>query len=190
MAPERQSVIINDRWYKNPKEKRRGRRSTFKPAYVAQARRLCLRGATEAQIADCFGVDRRTVKRWKKRHPEFRRALRAGKAARVAESHGRPAGGDRDQAVKTSDAAETGKDQAAEHVERCPLDPTATILWLKHRRPDLSRDKISNQQTRQTGAPIAIKDESEKPDLLDTARRIALILYQADKVKNNPDQEA
>ncbi len=140
MAPERQSVIINDRWSKNPKEKRRGRRSTFKPAYVAQARRLCLRGATEAQIAD--------------------------------------------------DAAETGKDQAAEHVERCPLDPTATILWLKHRRPDLSRDKISNKQTRQTGAPIAIKDESEKPDLLDTARRIALILYQADKVTNNPDQEA
>ena len=35
-----------------------------------------------------------------------------------------------------------------------------------------------------------IKDESEKPDLLDTARRIALILYQADKVTNNPDQEA
>ena len=177
---------------KNPKEKRRGRRSAFKPAYVAQARQLCLRGATEAQIADVFGVDKRTVIRWKTRHPEFRQALRAGKAAdaRVAESHCQQADGDRDKAVRTSGAAETGKDQVGEHVERVPLELKAGILWLKHRRPDLSRDKISNEQTGQTGAPIGVKDETEKPDLLDTARRLALILYQADKLKNKPDQES
>ena len=85
---------------------------------------------------------------------------------------------------------EKRRGRRAEHVERRPLDPTATILWLKHRRPDLSRVKISNDRTRQTGAPTGTQGESEKPDLIDTARRIALILYQADKATNNPDQEA
>ena len=177
----------------NTKRKPRGRRSAFKPAYIEQGRKLCQLGATDAQIANFFGVNKRTVNRWKKRHPEFCQALKSGKAAadaRLADNLVQLATANSHKAIKTSGTAEAGEDHVGEDVERLPLDLTAGIFWLKNRRPDLSRDKIPNEHAGKDGAPIGIKDETVPIDDRDLARRIALILYRADKKNNKPDQES
>ena len=48
-----------------------GRPTDFDPAYVGQAEKLASLGATDIEVADFFGVDVRTIYRWKHAHEEF-----------------------------------------------------------------------------------------------------------------------
>ena len=69
-----------------------GRPSSFRPEFAEQAFKLCLLGATDADLADFFHVSEQTVNAWKKAHPDFlgactpsdedRRAYAARKQAR------------------------------------------------------------------------------------------------------------
>ena len=126
----------------------RGRPSSFKPEYVEQVRKLCLLGATDPELADFFGVSISTVKNWKRAHPDFLSALKAGKLqadAEVAQRLYRRALGYSHRAVKILTVAR-GYNQGSDvvehpYVERYPPDTTACIFWLKNRRPEQWRDK-------------------------------------------------
>ncbi len=165
------------------KTPRRGRRTAFRPVLSERARKLVLMGATKAQLGDFFGVDERTIRRWKKRHPEFRQSLIEGKAeaeARRADGLSRCAIGSSHEVGKIFGAAGSGKHQSLEHEERFAPDVTACTLWLKNRRPDPSRDKMWNEHTGPDGGPIQTEDVTEERDPMELARRIAFILHQAD----------
>ena len=56
-----------------------GRPSKYKPEFVAQAEKLCKLGATDAEIADFFEIDIRTLYRWKGEYEAFCHALKVGK---------------------------------------------------------------------------------------------------------------
>ena len=52
----------------------------YNPAYHDDwAWSLAIKGATDAEIADAFGVSVRTLNRWKKDHDSFYEALISGK---------------------------------------------------------------------------------------------------------------
>lgn len=58
-----------------------GQNDKYKPEMADIARRLCTQfGATDQQVADILGVDRRTITHYKLKHEEFAEALRVGKA--------------------------------------------------------------------------------------------------------------
>ena len=57
----------------------RGRPTTFKPEYIAQAGKLCALGHTDREIAEFFDVSLRTFAYWKARNPELLHALKTGK---------------------------------------------------------------------------------------------------------------
>lgn len=121
-----------------------GRPSSFRAEYCEQAFKLCLLGATDADIADFFGVSETTVNNWKAAHPEFLESLKSGKReadATVAHSLYRRANGWEHDAVKIVADAKTGDSLLVPYVEHYPGDTTAQIFWLKNRRPDLWRDK-------------------------------------------------
>ena len=48
-----------------------GRPTLFKEEYLEQAYKLCLLGATDADLADFFGVDEDTINLWKRTHKDF-----------------------------------------------------------------------------------------------------------------------
>ena len=48
-----------------------GRPSSFRPEFVKMVRHLCKLGATDADLADAFGVSIPTVDTWKAKHPDF-----------------------------------------------------------------------------------------------------------------------
>ena len=166
------------------KTPRRGRRTAFRPVFSERARKLALMGASDARLGDFFGVDERTIRRWKKRHPEFRQSLIEGKAeaaARDADGLSRCAIGSSHEVGKIFGAAGSGKHQALKHEERFAPDVTACTLWLKNRRPDPSRDKMWNEHTGKDGKPINHDHEDvTERDPMEIARRIAFILHQAD----------
>lgn len=60
-------------------KKAQGRPSRYKQEYDEQARKLCLLGATDKELADFFVVTETTVNNWKKAHKTFFESIRAGK---------------------------------------------------------------------------------------------------------------
>lgn len=137
--------------------KKAGRPPKYQAGYAPQARKLCLLGATDADLAAFFEVDERTINRWKKDHPSFCQSLKDGKEqadARVAESLYRRALGYEHEAVKIVADAKSGHEHIVPYVERYPPDTTAAIFWLKNRRPDVWRDKREHEHSGPDGSPV------------------------------------
>src|SRR5437879_6362163 len=59
---------------------KQGRPSAYKPEYAGDAEKLCLLGATDADMADFFDVAESTVALWKRTHAEFSESIKRGKA--------------------------------------------------------------------------------------------------------------
>ena len=127
-----------------------GRPTSYRPEFAKQARFLALRGCTLADLAEFFEVGTTTVDNWVKAHPEFKQAIKDGGAvadARVAKALYHRAIGYSHKAVKImSVAGPPGTGSTIEqvpYIEKYPPDTVACIFWLKNRRPDLWRDKVS-----------------------------------------------
>ena len=124
-----------------------GRPSSYKDEYADQARKLCLLGATDKEMADFFGVSVSTVDNWKKDIPEFLGALKEGKVLAdvdVANSLYQRATGYEwieEQAIKIKVSQYEEKVEVVEVRKSVPPDTTAGIFWLKNRRKADWRDK-------------------------------------------------
>lgn len=113
-----------------------GRDSKYQPEFADQARKLCLLGATDSEIADFFAVSESTINNWKHQHPAFLESIRAGKIkadAEVADSLFKRATGHHIQAEKIIKNDE-GKFEAVRYQQFLPGDPVAAYKWLTNRR--------------------------------------------------------
>src|SRR5260221_10336515 len=132
-----------------------GRPSSYRPEYTAQAEKLCKLGATDADIGAFFGVDVRTIHRWKHDREEFCHALKRGKEVAddlVEQSLFRRATGYSHDAVKILQSE--GVPVIVPYTEHYPPDTTAAIFWLKNRRAEEWRDKSSQEITGANGTAI------------------------------------
>ncbi|MET3390651.1 hypothetical protein ABIC33_001274 [Variovorax sp. 1140] len=132
-----------------------GRPSKFKDEFIVQARKLCKLGATDMEVADFFGVDVRTLYRWKGEQPKFCQALKAGKDEaddRVERSlYARAIGYEHDDIdIRVVD----GKIVQTKLRKYYPPDTTAGIFWVKNRRPDLWREAKAVELTGKDGGPV------------------------------------
>lgn len=120
----------------------RGRPSDYRPEYTQQAAKLCALGATDYELADFFGVDTRTIYRWKNTHEEFCQAVTCGKEKadeRVERSLYNRAVGYSYESEKVFQFQ--GNVIRAPTVEHVPPDPGAAMNWLKNRQGERWRDK-------------------------------------------------
>lgn len=129
-----------------------GRPTSYKNEFAEQARKLCALGATDIEVADFFGVDVRTVYRWKHEHDEFCQSLKAGKEIaddRVERSLYQRAIGYEQEEVKIFMPANAETPVYAPFRAKIAPDVTAGIFWLKNRRGDEWRDKseVQNNHT-------------------------------------------
>jgi hypothetical protein len=126
---------------KRPLRPREGKPSVYLKRYADEGRKLCLMGATDAQMADFWGVHENTINNWKRAHPEFAHEVRRGKMwadAQVAEALYRRAIGYSHPAVKI--LQHEGKPVKVEYTEHYPPDTQAAFIWLKNRQPQLWQD--------------------------------------------------
>lgn len=147
------------------------RPSSFKPEFAEQARKLCALGATDIELADFFGVDVRTIYRWKHEHEAFCQAVTCGKDAaddRVERALYSRAVGYSYPAVKIFMPAGAPAPVYADYTEHVPPDTGAAFNWLKNRRPDVWRDIKALEQT----VNVVTDDRTAE----ERARAMALIL--------------
>jgi hypothetical protein len=114
---------------------------------VCRPRKLAALGATEAEMADFFGVSHKTFTRWKISKPEFCRALKTAKDAADARVERRLY----ERAVGYSVETEKvlclrGKVIRVKTIEHYPPDTTACIFWVKNRQPGRWRDRVDPAQ--------------------------------------------
>jgi len=127
-----------------------GRPSLYRKEYAEQARKLCLLGATDVEMADFFGVSEPTLIAWRKAHPEFLKSSIAGKLqadAEVADKLYHRARGYSHDAVKIFMPAGASEPVYAPYTEHYPPDTQAASLWLRNRQPRKWRDKTETEHT-------------------------------------------
>lgn len=131
------------------------RPTEYREAYVNGAEKLARLGATDAEIADFFEVDVRTIYRWKNTHEAFCQALKAGKDEadnRVERALFHRAVGYEQEAVKIFMPAGSETPVYAPYVEKITPDTTAAIFWLKNRKPQEWRDRAQIDHTNSDGS--------------------------------------
>lgn len=128
-----------------PGEGRRGpgRPTMYQDEYSEQAYKLCLLGATDAEMADFFDVGEATINRWKISQPEFRESIKRGKAvadAAVAESLYLRARGYSHPDVHITNYQ--GDITVTDIVKYYPPDTRAAAIWLNNRQPKKWRANV------------------------------------------------
>lgn len=121
-----------------------GRPTLYRPEYAEQAAKLCKLGATDADLADFFGVTKRTVERWRSAHEDFCRAVTIGKEEAdnaVERSLYQRAVGYEQEAVKIFMPAGASEPVYAPYREKVAPDTAAAIFWLKNRRKEHWRER-------------------------------------------------
>ncbi|MBY0317936.1 MAG: hypothetical protein K2X72_04380 [Reyranella sp.] len=122
---------------------KRGPASLFKPDHCKLARKFCILGATNENLAELFEVSVATISNWLRDFPEFKEAVTQGRSvadADVAEKlYTRAVGYDREASryFQTPEGP-----QEVKFTQHYAPDTAACMFWLRNRRRDLWRDKI------------------------------------------------
>lgn len=131
-----------------------GRPSLYKDEFADQARKLCLLGSTDKDLADFFCVEEATINNWKLAHPEFFVSIKKGKAQADADVADRLY-----QRAMGYEHAEVDIRVVNQEIIQTPIrkiyapDPTAAIFWLKNRQKDKWRDKQDHEISGPNGGP-------------------------------------
>lgn len=127
---------------------KKGRPTAYREEYAEQARKLCLLGYTDAEMASFFDVAESTINKWKIDYPVFSESIKRGKEVadgNVADRLFQRAMGyvapDVDIKVIENQIVETPLEK------HYPPDTTAAIFWLKNRQKDKWRDKQEVEHT-------------------------------------------
>ena len=132
-----------------------GRHSDYKPEFDAEAAEMSANGATDQEMAEYFGVEVRSLYRWKNTQPSFRQSIKAGKEVsdeRVERSlYERALGYERDEV----DIRVVGGEIVQTPIRKFyPPDTTAAIFWMKNRRPSEWREAKAVEVTGAGGGPV------------------------------------
>lgn len=136
-----------------------GRPSKYKPEFNKQAKKLCMLGFTDKQLAIFFEVNEDTINEWKKVKEGFSVSLKKGKSiadAEVVECLYKRATGY--ECIDTKFASFEGKiTDREEYIKHYPPDVTAIIYWLNNRQ----RNNWRNKQYVETEEPEKPKTKEE-----------------------------
>lgn len=137
-----------------------GRPTKYKEEYAEQARKLCLLGSTNPELASFFEVSVDTITEWMNVHEDFSAAIKSGKDqadANVASRlYSRAMGYDHED---TDIRVIEGQIVQTSVQKYYPPDTAAAIFWLKNRQRAKWRDRIEQEHTGANGGPIQTENK-------------------------------
>lgn len=129
-----------------PKKEAGGRPTKYQKAYNEQARKLCLMGYTNQELADFFEVSKSTLQLWIKDKQGFSDSLKAGKdiadAEVVASLYQKATGYScKDTKFATHEGAITDEKEYTKNYPPCPI---SIKYWLNNRQATKWREKVDD----------------------------------------------
>ena len=120
-----------------------GQPTKYREQYNEQARKLCLMGYTDKDLAGFFEVAESTINNWKIEHPSFLESLKLGKEVADAEVtaslYQRATGYSHTETKVFNNQGEI----VTHDVKRIyPPDPISIKYWLNNRQPERWREKV------------------------------------------------
>lgn len=141
-----------------------GRPTKYEERFNEMARKVCLLGATDSDIADLFQVDESTINNWKIKHPEFLESILRGKLFADMEVADALYKGTQDRTVIEQQAFKVRNQSApgvfdeeikVVEVEKIiPADFRNQQFWLKNRQSSKWRDKQEVGMTNNEGKDV------------------------------------
>lgn len=102
--------------------------TVYNDDFPRQAYKLALFGATNAEMADFFEVEERTIDGWMNKHKEFRKQVKAGKLAADSEVAYKLFG--RATGVSVTKQKVLSDGSVVDYKEELPADVRAAETWL------------------------------------------------------------
>jgi hypothetical protein len=127
----------------------RGPKTGYTPQHCEEARRACMLGVTNEELAAHLGVSRSTIHNWMDEFPEFRKAVEEGKLAadaRVAERLYQRAVGYERPATRFF-ANPDGPPTEVNYTYHHAPDTSAAIFWLRNRRREDWREQVEHRHS-------------------------------------------
>ena len=125
-----------------------GAPTKYQKAYNEQARKLCLMGYIDTELADFFNVSVSTLNLWKKTHIKFSESLKAGKEFAdmevTASLYERATGYSH---TETKVFCNQGDITTHDIQKIYPPDPLSIKYWLNNRQPERWRERVEAEQT-------------------------------------------
>jgi len=124
-----------------------GAPTKYQEKYNDQARKLCLMGYTDPELADFFEVSLRSINNWKIEYPLFMQSLKLGKdiadAEVTASLYERAVGYSHTETKVFNNQGEI----MTHDVKRLyPPDPLSIKYWLNNRQPGKWREKVETDE--------------------------------------------
>jgi hypothetical protein len=139
-----------------------GPKPLWRPEYADMARRFCLLGATNDDLAGCFEVSTATISHWMAGKPEFAKAVKSGREIAdsiVAEKLWSIANGYSHKAEKIMQFQ--GEVIRVEYTEHYPPNAVACIFWLKNRQRGKWKDRFDHDVRKITSIQDLTDEELE-----------------------------
>ncbi len=152
-------------------------KATFAPDHLDLVRMIAMRGATDEELAQNFGVAPAVFRAWKSRYPSFKEAIEKGRTRADAEVlvglYQRCVGYD-----YVEEQAVGGRSPEVLEVQRhAPPSVEGAKAWLAARQSEHWNTRVSVEHGGRPDAPIGLRLES----------RDAIIDSILDLIANKPD---
>lgn len=148
--------------------KKRPANKLFLPDYLTEVKMVAMRGLSDKEMAQTFGIAPSLFKNWKKHYPSFKEAIDKGRmhcdAEVLAALYKRATGKfsiPHTEVIKYKDSYET-----LEMRKHFPPDVEAAKYWLNNRAREHWSSRQSVEQSGPGGKPIEIS--SSKTELIDS----------------------
>ena len=123
------------------------------PEGLETLRGLARRGLSDEDIAKAINVNRSTIYAWKKSYPEISNALKEGKlvadlaveSALFKKATGFTVTDTKTTSFLDKETGELTEGKSEVTTKHVLPDTLAIMFWLKNRRPDLWKDKVTEQ---------------------------------------------
>lgn len=123
------------------------------PDGLETLRGLARRGLSDEDIAKSIGINRTTIYDWKRKYPTFANALRDGKlvadlaveSALFKKATGFTVTDTKTTSFLDKETGELVEGKSEVTTKHILPDTLAIMFWLKNRRPDLWKDKVTEQ---------------------------------------------